>query len=306
MHATPGTDENIMDTADLRVFEAVARLGGMGRAAQELHTVQSNVTARIRAMEDRLGTALFRRHARGVELTPAGQRLLPYALRFDRLLNEATRAVRDDGTPQGSLCIGSLETTAALRLPAALTAFAASHPQVDLTLRTGTTCELLQQVLDERIEGAFLCGPVAHSELESEAFFIEELVLLTPAWMSGIDAIAAKGEVRIVVLRRGCSYRQRLETLLVERGIPAPRVLEFGTLEAVFACVAGGLGVTLLPRALLGPVWDGSRVAVHALPPDAARVETVFVRRRNGYRTRALAALLAAARPAADLRHAAE
>ena len=73
-----------MDAADLRVFEAVLRLGGMGRAATELHTVQSNVTARMRRLEDELGTPLFRRHARGVEPTPAGQRLLPFA----RLLDE--------------------------------------------------------------------------------------------------------------------------------------------------------------------------------------------------------------------------
>ena len=90
-----------MDAADLRVFEAVLRLGGMGRAAAELNTVQSNVTAHIRRLEEELGTPLFRRHARGVEATPAGQRLLPYALCMMRLLEDARRAVRDDGTPQG-------------------------------------------------------------------------------------------------------------------------------------------------------------------------------------------------------------
>ncbi|MGH6886252.1 MAG: LysR family transcriptional regulator, partial [Geminicoccales bacterium] len=68
-----------MDAADLKVFEAVARLGGMNRAAAELHTVQSNVTARIRTLEARLGTPLFQRHSRGVTLTAAGRRLLPYA-----------------------------------------------------------------------------------------------------------------------------------------------------------------------------------------------------------------------------------
>jgi len=60
-----------MDAADLRVFEAVLRLGGMGRAATELHTVQSNVTARMRRLEEELRTPLFRRHARGVEPTRA-------------------------------------------------------------------------------------------------------------------------------------------------------------------------------------------------------------------------------------------
>jgi DNA-binding transcriptional LysR family regulator len=290
-----------MDAADLKVFEAVLRLGGMGRAAAELNTVQSNVTARIRRLEEELGTPLFRRLPRGVAPTPAAERLLPYARRLARLLEDARRAALDDGTPQGALVLGSLETTAALRLSPALTAFAAAHPAVDLTLRTGTTCELLQAVLDQRVEGAFVCGPVAHPELEAEPVFTEELALLTAPGIGGPEALAAQPDLRIVVLRLGCSYRQRLEELLARRGIPAPRVLEFGTLEAIFGCVAAGLGITLLPRALVGPVWQAGRVAVHALPPREARVQTVFIRRRDAYRSAAAAAFLELVRPARAL-----
>src|SRR5689334_23864575 len=121
-----------MDAGDLRVFEAVARLGGMNRAAGELHTVQSNVTARIRQLEDELGTALFRRNSRGVVLTPAGRRLLPYAARIAGLIADAKRAVADEGHPQGKLAVGSLETTAGLRLPGMLADFAERYPEVDL------------------------------------------------------------------------------------------------------------------------------------------------------------------------------
>jgi LysR family transcriptional regulator, cell division regulator len=63
-----------MDAGDLRVFEAVARLGGMNRAAHELNTVQSNVTSRIRLLEKEVGVPLFKRHSRGVALTNAGER----------------------------------------------------------------------------------------------------------------------------------------------------------------------------------------------------------------------------------------
>ena len=83
-----------MDRADLRIFEAVARLGGMSRAAAELNTVQSNVTARIRLLEEELGAPLFERHSRGVTLTAAGRRLLPYAASARQLFEEARRAVR--------------------------------------------------------------------------------------------------------------------------------------------------------------------------------------------------------------------
>ena len=86
-----------MDAADLRVFEAVARLGGINRAATELNTVQSNVTSRIRQLEDELGVRLFERLSRGVALTAAGRRLLPFAHKVRDLLVDARRVVVDDG-----------------------------------------------------------------------------------------------------------------------------------------------------------------------------------------------------------------
>jgi LysR family transcriptional regulator, cell division regulator len=295
-----------MDAADLRIFEAVVRHGGMGRAAEVLHTVQSNVTARIRHLEDEVGMPLFRRHARGVEPTAAARRLLPYAQRVARLLEDARRAVADDGTPQGPLVIGALETSTALRLSRPLAAYVGAYPNVELTLRTGTTCELVAQVLDDRLEGAFVCGPIAHAELLSTPVFREELALLTAPSVASIDALTASGDVRIVVLRAGCSYRQRLEEILARRGVTTPRVLEFGTVEALFGCVAANLGISLLPRALIGPVWEEGRVAVHHLSSADAMVETVFVRRHDTHLSSALSAFLAMLRPTATLFTAAE
>ena len=279
-----------MDASDLRLFEAVARTGGISRAAEVLHTVQSNVTQRLRDLEAELGQPLFHRHSRGVTLTPAGQRLLPYARRVQELIVEATRAARDDGAPAGPLTIGSLETTAALRLPPVLAAYAGAHPAVDLALRTGTTAELVQQVLDRRIEAAFVCGPVRHPELVERVVFREELVLATPPSLTSLEGLAALGERRLLVLRAGCSYRQRLEDILARRGLVGARLLEFGTLDAILGCVAAGLGLTLMPRGIVEPARRQGRVALHVLPPGEAIVETVFIRRGDGFLSSALAA----------------
>ena len=99
----------------------------MNKAAAELNTVQSNVTSRIRLLEERIGTPLFRRHTRGVALTAA---VTPasHARQIARLLAEAKRAVEDDGSPKGKLVIGSLETTAAYRLPPVVSHYAAASP----------------------------------------------------------------------------------------------------------------------------------------------------------------------------------
>jgi DNA-binding transcriptional LysR family regulator len=286
-----------VDASDLRTFETVARLGSMNRAAVELNTVQSNVTTRIRLLEEEVGTPLFRRHARGVTLTAAGQRLLPYAERMAHLLADARRAAADDGTPRGRLVIGSLETTAALRLSPLLSGYAAAWPDVDLVLRTGTTAELIQQVLARQVEGAFVCGPVDHPDLASEVMFREELVLASARGVRTLDALIGAGDMKIVVLRAGCSYRQRLEEILARRGAVGTRLLEFGTIEAILGCVAAGLGVTLLPRALVRDSRYAERIALHALPVAEASVETLFVTRRDGHASSALAAFLRHVRP---------
>jgi len=285
-----------MDTTDLRVFEAVARLGGMGRAAAELNTVQSNVTARIRALEQGLGVTLFDRHARGVTPTAAALRLLPYAARAQALLAEAAAAARDDGAPRGRLPIGSLETTAAMHLAPMLAAYAHAHPAVDLVLRTGTTREMVDEVLAGRLDGAFVCGPVEHPALVAEVAFREELALMTAPHLRDTAAALAPEGLRIVVLRAGCSYRQRLEALLARRGVIGPRLLEFGTLEAIFGAVEAGLGVTLLPARLARGVLAPGRLAIHRLPASEAMVETLFLRRREGRMSSALAAFVATAR----------
>src|SRR6201987_3137431 len=133
----------VMDATDLKVFEAVARHGSMNRAAAELNTVQSNVTARVRALELELGVLLFQRHARGGKVTPAGRRMLPFSARISKLLSDAKAAARDDGTPDGLLEVGTLETTAALRLPSILASFAKTYPMVRPVVRPGSTCGLI-------------------------------------------------------------------------------------------------------------------------------------------------------------------
>src|ERR1700757_3287389 len=173
------TERSPVELTDLLTFSAVARNGGITRAAEELNTVQSNVTQRVKALEAEIGTALFERHSRGMTLTGAGRRLLPYAQRMAALSREAVLAARDDGVPKGPLAIGSMETTAAVRLPPLLSRFHKIFPAVPLTLPTGPTVALVNAVLDGSLDGAFVSGPIDHPDLVAEPAFKEELVLVT-------------------------------------------------------------------------------------------------------------------------------
>ena len=280
-----------MELLDLATFSTVARCGSITRAAGELNTVQSNVTNRIKALEAEIGVPLFERHARGMTLTNAGRRLLPYAERLATLSREAIDASRDDGVPKGPLAIGSMETTAAVRLPPLLTRFHQRFPAVQLSLRTGPTATLVQAVLDVSLDGAFVAGPIDHPDLIVSLAFKEELVLVTATRWKSLVALragtAASGPT-ILVFRTGCSYRQRLEQVLSEFGWPCATRLEFGTLDGIIGCVSADMGVTLLPRVVIERSELSGSLKAHTLNASQSYVETLFVQRRMEHRNSAL------------------
>lgn len=285
-----------MELSDLQTFATVARTGGITRAAEELNTVQSNVTQRVKTLEAEIGTPLFERHSRGMTLTGAGKRLLPYAQKMAALSREALLAARDDGEPKGPLAIGSMETTAAVRLPPLLADFHRRFPAVRLSLRTAPTADLVAAVLDGALDGAFVAGPIAHAELIATSAFREELVLVSARRWSSLAELRAgtpESGPTALVFRTGCTYRQRLEQVFVEFGWPSAARFELGTLDGMIGCVGADMGVTLLPRAVVERGAMNGTVSIHTLSPSQARVETFFVQRRAGHRSSALSGFAA-------------
>jgi DNA-binding transcriptional LysR family regulator len=285
-----------MELSDLVTFSTVARLGGITHAAAELNTVQSNVTNRVKALEAEIGARLFERHSRGMTLTGAGRRLLPYAERMAALSREAVLAARDDGDPKGPLAIGSMETTAAVRLPALLAEFHQRFPAVQLSLRTAPTADLVAAVLEGALDGAFVAGPIDHAELMAIPAFKEELVLVTARRWTSLAALRAgtpKSGPTALVFRTGCTYRQRLEQVFAEFGWPSAARFEFGTLDGMIGCVAADMGVTLLPRAVTERNDLNGNIRIHTLSASHARVDTVFIQRRSAHQYSALRGLAA-------------
>jgi DNA-binding transcriptional LysR family regulator len=194
--------------------------------------------------------------------------------------------------PQGPLLIGAMETTTALRIGDKLAEFAAKYPDVDLSLRTGTTAELVEQVLQQQLDGAFVCGPIAHTRLVSKPAFHENLVVIAGPDCSSLDTFVARGQAGILVLRRGCSYRHRLIQILARRGIAVARTMEYGSIDAIIACASAGMGITLFPIDLIESYKTKYWMSAIQLPEDEARVDTVFIRRNQAFVTPALAAFL--------------
>lgn len=96
--------------------------------------------------------------------------------------------------------------------------------------------------------------------------FREELVLVTARRVQTLQDALSRRDLKIVVLRLGCSYRQRLEEVLARRGVVVVRRLDFGTIDGIIGCVSAGVGITLLPRSVAAVAHRAGHVAIHELP----------------------------------------
>lgn len=278
-----------LDLSALEIFKTVAEQGGITKAALRLHRVQSNVTTRVKQLEQRLGTTLFLRQRGRLALSAEGKLLLTYAERLLHLSSEAEAALRN-GTPRGTLQIGALESAAATRLPPILSRYHQAYPDVRIELVTGTTGALIGKVMNHEVEAAFVAEPFTGHDLEAEPVWSEELVLITPRRFRRIKTPRDIGHTTLIAFANGCSYRRRLEAWLGGANVVPEHVMEFASYHAIVACVAAGAGIAIVPRSVLRVSRTEREVAAHRLPPAVAKARTCFVWRR-GHQSIALAAM---------------
>jgi DNA-binding transcriptional LysR family regulator len=273
----------------LEIFKAVVDCGGVTRAAAQLHRVPSNITTRLKQLEEGLGTKLFHRHNRKLLLSTEGKLLLAYAERLLSLSSEAELALRS-GKPRGKLRIGTLESTAAARLPPVLACYHRANPEVQIELVTGTTRALLEQVSRYAIEAAFVAERFEPDGLEMMPVFYEKLVVIAPKEITAIKNARDIRGMTVIAFAAGCSYRRTLEEWLARSKITPERVLEFGSYHAIVACVAAGSGIALVPYSVVEALHAEHDVSI--LPPPAQFTDaTTFLVWPTEHRSAALDAL---------------
>lgn len=269
-----------MDLSSLEIFRTVVREGSITRAAEQLHRVQSNVTTRIRQLEASLGVTLFLRDHKRLALTPAGETLLGYAERLLNLAGEARDAMQPTA-PRGRLRIGSMESTAASRLPLPLAQFHQQWPEVQLELTTGSTQALIDQVRTFALDAALIAGPIDDPTFEAVPLYIEELVIVTSRNHPPIrhpDDVQVK---TLIAFENGCAYRRFAENWFAgATGSRPERVLELGSYHAMLACVAAGAGIAVAPRSVLELHSSAASLATYSLG-DAGQVPTLLIRRHD-------------------------
>jgi DNA-binding transcriptional LysR family regulator len=278
-----------MDLASLRVFKAVVDEGGITQAARKLHRVQSNVTTRIQQLEASLGAQLFVRDKRRLHLSPAGELFLGYADELLRLSDQARTAVSGD-SPQGTLRIGSLESTVASRLPALLSRYHERYPRVHIELATGTNDALLESVASRKLEAAFVAECKPGGALEVLPAYQEQLTVIAANSHSPIRRPRDVRGDTVIAFPTGCAYRRRLQGWLATENIVPERTLELASYHAIVSCVAAGTGVAFVPRSVLETFRGIAQIAAYDLPAAAAKVTTPLVWRK-GESSLALSAL---------------
>ncbi|MFG1212751.1 LysR family transcriptional regulator [Xanthobacter flavus] len=269
----------MMDLRDFRFLEAVAETGSVTRAAGRLGCVQSNVTTRLRKLEDRLGQKLVERIDGRMVPTAAGALALDYGARIVRLSEEAEKRLRSAAEAFPPLRLGTMETTAAVRLPPLLKAARAKLPDLRLSITTGTSGELVAALGRGDIDLAFVAEEAAEARFASVPLFEEELVEVLP--MGGAAEAAA------VVFRAGCCYRARFADTFGD--LP---LLELGTLDGIMGCVAAGLGRTLLPAAAVERWRRAGEVETRPLPAGRGLVRTLALFRSASPSRRSIDALI--------------
>lgn len=288
-----------IDLESLHIFKAVVEYGGITRAASQLNRVQSNITTRVKNLEERLGVHLFQRQGGKLVLSPEGKLLLNYADRLLNLSREAESALRS-GKPNGILRIGTMESTAAARLPALLSRYHRQFPDVQIELVTGTSGALIEKVHSFAVEAAFVAVPCSLAELESQEAFQEELVLITPKTVKAVKTPKDLHNHTVIAFSAGCSYRRILENWLAMSSAVPTRILELGSYHAIVACVAAGSGIAIVPRSVLKAVHAEKEVRAHSLPDKVAHAKTYLAWKpdNQGAALKALQEMLAMQKPA--------
>ena len=249
----------------LRYFEAVARLGHFGRAADDCAISQPALSMQIKELEDSLGTALFERGGRHVRLTAFGELFALRAhdiLRRVEELGDMARAAGD--RLSGRLRMGIIPTVAPYLLPSLIGKLSRDYPDLDLQLRETVTPKLLTELAEGRIDTAIIALPVSEPSLEEVALFTENFVLVRPASDANqpVPDPEHLREMRLLLLEEGHCFREQAISFC-QLGPRQPReILDGSSLSTLVQMVGAGIGVTLIPEMAVGVEARSAPVSV--------------------------------------------
>ena len=261
-----------MDSSLLKVFVEVARENSITKAANKLNFAQSNVTSRIKQLEKSLGFALFHRVPKGAILSKEGETLYPYAVEIVKKVELATFSMKNINN-QEHLLIGSTESNATTRIVPFLVQLHSDFPNMSLELITNTTREITKELLDYKVDIAFISGVPKHSDLIVLNKVEEDIVVVEPKIGDAPNVFLS--------FKNGCAYNEFGQTYLKNSSNEDFKTLEFGNYEIILGCVKAGMGKSLLPMSIVKKHKYENDLKITALPKELANMPTCLVCRKD-------------------------
>lgn len=271
-------------TAQVEGFLEIARQRNLSRAAEQLHLTQPALTARLRALEEELGSPLFERSRRGMRLTEAGRAFLPFAERAVESLQAGRSVVAEHVRGlTGQLTIGTAPAVGAYVLPGLLARFVQAFPGVRLVVRTGHSEDIVEAVASGELDIG-LVRELHHPGVTVRLLYEDELVLVAPPAhelaRSGHVDVDRLVEATLILFDRTSSYYELTHALFRAAGVNPRGTIELDNIEAAKQMVRHGLGVALLPHsAIAADIASGSLRAVVLDGVAPVRRRLVAVRR---------------------------
>lgn len=283
-----------LSPAPLRYFVSIAELGSFTAASRALRISQPSLTVAIRKLEEELGTSLFVRTSRGVQLTSTGHALLRHARSIIRALTDARAEIEGlESEPRGRFTIGCHESLGAYFLPGFMAPFLAKHPAIELALWNGNSRDVQRAVIDRVVDVGIVVNADAHPDCVLSALFSDRVELIVAAPLLKL----ARRDPRSLLASHAFLYVPALRQVqyilgaLEKDGLRAARHLPCSSMELAKSLVLDGTGVGILPRRVAGyRVPEGRLVPLDPALP--AYDDTIMLVRRFDLHTTAAARLL--------------
>lgn len=249
----------------LRYFEALAREGHFGRAADTCAISQPALSVQIKELEMSLGLALFERGPRAIRLTAFGEAFRSRANDILRSVDELGALARSAATGLGGrLRVGIIPTIAPYLLPRLIADLAKSQPDLDVYVRETVTSRLIDELQAGKIDTAILALPIGDRALTETVLFAEELVLVRPRSDAGrpVPDQAALRNMRLLLLEEGHCFREHALSYCDLGGGRQRDGLDGTSLSTLVQMVGAGIGVTLIPDMAIAVETSAAPVSV--------------------------------------------
>lgn len=265
-----------MQIQQLTYFVAVALNRSFTRAADDTGVSQPTLSKQVRVLENTLGTPLFTRDRGPIELTTAGEALLPHAQRILIEVEAAERTVSEvAGLRRGRVRLGATPSMCDGLLPDVLAQFHRQHPHIEIEVHEGGSRVLTRELVEGRLDVALLIAPLqtVDTDIETTPVLRERLVLASHRDADVPDhlTIADLEGLPLVMFREGYDLREVTWRACTQAGFLPTLAIEGGEMGGVLRFVEAGLGHAVVPAMVLP-----SRPALRSSTLDSPALERII------------------------------